>query len=1057
MRSPPSSFPGHPWFPSDRRGFALLITITLLAFLVILLVGLATYTRVETAVAGNTQRQTQARENALLALNVAVAHLQKYAGLDQRVTATADSFPNTTSTRHYTGVWSSDVTTGISPLTWLTSGNELFDDAGAPAPLAVTPETVLSTAASVALIGVNTSGTANDVRAPLVPLTAAGVPGSSSTASPTIGRYAWWIGDQGVKAPVALSDPTTTETNYGYDPLTSTEVRRRLRQQISLGAGSADGSNRVSFEPRDTTGSPSNATLANNTLASSQIAFFRAASGTVNLAAVQRNYFSWSTNNSNVLANTNPASPGLRRDLSLKPDLLGAGFVAWANYNPKLGGYMEDPLAPQAPPRLRTDTVVDPVLHRYRMTPRTVADGIEHRVAPILSFFGLSFSLRNDTANNSPTALEVSARCVIGLWNPYSAGLVPEDLEIKVTGLPTVVVTSQGAPPRFVDLQRRMENADGDVKFALLFTPNGTDPDRSTWLPGRVYNWSAKSSAGDPGPTGYETVFYSRDASQQGSGIVRDGGPPLGPDSIAGALNYRVCEVFGANELLIELRRASTGEKLAEFRSPRFDAFITDDFKRKVGDLSSDFAYLFRLPDGAELPTGETATWLRALGRDPREFAFPNGPQEGYVVPGGQMPNPALPVTLGTAGFRATYSQFLLDRYTAGTGRDFTEDVPVFELPRFSLLSLGALQHLLLPGERPFAVGNSWGGARNAWFDQYFFSGLTPDMLWIDPTKPLPNPRLRVIRRKPDASDTTVADVSGVDRVADGYSSKYLLQDGAFNVNSVSKTAWAAVLRGVRFTSSTNFALANVSTSTGTTAVSNGDATTTLSDPWLSNSRVAAFPRFSQSAQETFKATDGYVQSDPDPDVRNYANTPLFRRGLRFLSTTDVAELADKIVNLVQQKHRDSGPFRTMQEFISPSALFVDAAGGQASLLEKAIEDAQLNTDAALGLTTTTMEFSSQWLTQGDILTALAPVLFPRSDTFLVRSYGEATNPATNATEGRAWCEALVQRIPDYFDPSIATGDPAETAPSSLVNTFNQAYGRRFKIISFRWLTRSDL
>ena len=33
---------------AQRRGFALLITLTLLAFLVILLVGLATFTRVET-------------------------------------------------------------------------------------------------------------------------------------------------------------------------------------------------------------------------------------------------------------------------------------------------------------------------------------------------------------------------------------------------------------------------------------------------------------------------------------------------------------------------------------------------------------------------------------------------------------------------------------------------------------------------------------------------------------------------------------------------------------------------------------------------------------------------------------------------------------------------------------------------------------------------------------------------------------------------------------------------------------------------------------------------
>ena len=86
-------------------------------------------------------------------------------------------------------------------------------------------------------------------------------------------------------------------------------------------------------------------------------------------------------------------------------------------------------------------------------------------------------------------------------------------------------------------------------------------------------------------------------------------------------------------------------------------------------------------------------------------------------------------------------------------------------------------------------------------------------------------------------------------------------------------------------------------------------------------------------------------------------------------------------------------------------------------------------------------------------MTALAPVLFPRSDTFVVRTYGEAVNPATGATEGRAWCEATVQRVPDYFDPA----DPAETAPAALTSTLNQTFGRRFKIVSFRWLTRSDI
>src|SRR3954467_15138871 len=110
----------------NRKGFALLITITLLAFVIVLLVGLAVYTRVETGIAGNTQRQEQARQNALFALNIALGQLQKYAGPDQRVTATADAFTRVNATVHYTGVWSTDpAAAGLTPLTWLVSGNEL--------------------------------------------------------------------------------------------------------------------------------------------------------------------------------------------------------------------------------------------------------------------------------------------------------------------------------------------------------------------------------------------------------------------------------------------------------------------------------------------------------------------------------------------------------------------------------------------------------------------------------------------------------------------------------------------------------------------------------------------------------------------------------------------------------------------------------------------------------------------------------------------------------------------------------------------------------------------
>ncbi|HEY9249625.1 MAG TPA: hypothetical protein VIO38_10855, partial [Rariglobus sp.] len=115
-----------------KNGFALLITITLLAFLVLLLVSLASLTRVETQVAGNNQKLSGARANALLALNLALGQLQKYAGPDQVVSARADITSAGALTQPYlTGLWKTSNTTS-TPDTWLVSGNET-------SPLAKTP------------------------------------------------------------------------------------------------------------------------------------------------------------------------------------------------------------------------------------------------------------------------------------------------------------------------------------------------------------------------------------------------------------------------------------------------------------------------------------------------------------------------------------------------------------------------------------------------------------------------------------------------------------------------------------------------------------------------------------------------------------------------------------------------------------------------------------------------------------------------------------------------------------------------------------------------------
>jgi hypothetical protein len=369
-------------------------------------------------------------------------------------------------------------------------------------------------------------------------------------------------------------------------------------------------------------------------------------------------------------------------------------------------------------------------------------------------------------------------------------------------------------------------------------------------------------------------------------------------------------------------------------------------------------------------------------------------------------------------------------------------------------------------------LGNSWGFGQELngvpvgeVFDRFFFSGVREGLIpGVSANGDLivPNPLLRTVRwyepgvgyRKPTVDDLR-ATVEGVDPAgavgaADARSSRFFLQAGAFNLNSTNVAAWAAVLRGVRFPSPQTFRYLSLSSSTG--APSSDTAIATV------QSTNAQFLRFSQTAQETYQAEAGQAGSAG-------ARTDWFRRGMRTLNAPETGALAAKIVDLITARHGEEGPFLSVGDFLAPHPRYAafDAEGGEIprSLLEVAIAETGINTSLAEFDPEAKVQMHSQWLTQADVMTALAPMLFARSDTFTIRAYGEAVNPATNTTEGRAWCEALVQRVPEYFDPPTGngnlTGDAPEVLPENLTSPLNLANGRRFRILSFRWLTQPDL
>lgn len=98
------------------------------------------------------------------------------------------------------------------------------------------------------------------------------------------------------------------------------------------------------------------------------------------------------------------------------------------------------------------------------------------------------------------------------------------------------------------------------------------------------------------------------------------------------------------------------------------------------------------------------------------------------------------------------------------------------------------------------------------------------------------------------------------------------------------------------------------------------------------------------------------------------------------------------------------------------------------------------------------------WPRQADLLRPLAPIITVRDDTVVVRAYGAATIGTTGGT-GRAWCEVVLSRSPEYVDSRVAAheaplGDGISSGTSYLPNL---AFGRRYKVVSFRWLRPQEL
>jgi len=428
----------------------------------------------------------------------------------------------------------------------------------------------------------------------------------------------------------------------------------------------------------------------------------------------------------------------------------------------------------------------------------------------------------------------------------------------------------------------------------------------------------------------------------------------------------------------------------------------------------------------------------------------------------------------------AASADYLIHRRPGLAANDNSDDTPIFELPRRPLLSLGELQTMANSGAPLFSIGNSWGSSwkpghpvgaasvnGNQTFDRFFFSGLASPAWGPDLARnePLPNWNLVPVDVPAPLTYATLRDNGNP------LSSRYLLQRGGFNLNSTSQAAWSAVLSRVRFSATEPFR-----------ADTAGTGESFLDSTLSANASGPTFFRFPQTAQATFVSVG---ESAPGRAI----SADVFKKGVRggsegtvtrALTSRQIDALAAEIVTLVKAKGAEHGPFRSVAHFLGPMETATRPSSGtqtvaqikttlldngRISLIEQAIQNVGSTGPSAgtvdpinppeLRRTRTVSSaanpgFSSATLSQGDIMTALAPYLRTRSDTFVVRTYGDVVNPATGVVEGRAYAEAIVQRFPT----------PVDAADSATPSRFAQPagdFGRRFKVISFRWLSPLDI